>query len=182
VYLVEGLSALPPSVKGATDPRREAAVSQRLNGPAGDDDEGRLVAALTYERCVTLAREHAQVIEEVAVVRSVMLGVHGPDEPDLRRIELGLVDRADTVVQLARLALERLARRGVDVRKAFRDANSELDKEDPGRLDEFERGMGPVVETARGVVRDPQLAESAGRHAPAAHALARPPSSATPTA
>jgi hypothetical protein len=35
--------------------------------------------------------------------------------------------------------------------------------------------MGPVVEIARGVVRDLELAESAGRDAPAAaaHALAR---------
>jgi hypothetical protein len=66
-------------------------------------------------------------------------------------------------------------RRGVDVRKAFRGANSELDEEDPGRLEEFERGMGPVVETARGVVRDLELVERAGRDAPAAaaHALAR---------
>jgi citrate lyase beta subunit len=79
------------------------------------------------------------------------------------------------VFQIARVALERLARRGIDVPKAFRAANSELDKEDPGRLDEFERGMGPVVETARGVVRDLELAERAGRDAPAAgaHALAR---------
>jgi hypothetical protein len=120
-------------------------VSQTPNGPAGDDQHGQVVAMVSYERCVALARELAERVEKGAVAHSVMLGVHGPDEPDVRRVELDLKDQADMVFWLARVALERLARRGADVQEVFRAASSELREEDPRRLGEFERGMGPVV-------------------------------------
>jgi hypothetical protein len=65
-------------------------VSHRQNRPAGDDQQGQVVAMVSYERCVALARELAERVEQGAVARWVMVGVHGPDEPDLRRVELDL--------------------------------------------------------------------------------------------